>query len=60
VSEELVCERCGRQHPVWFAPNEIWNRVIRSEHFLCPTCFVVLADEREPAIAPTGWEVRAA
>lgn len=24
---ELLCQKCGRDYPVWFAPNELWNRV---------------------------------
>lgn len=48
---ELLCMICGKEHPVWYAPNDLWNRVIRrdgsDEHpFLCPTCFTVLAEER--------------
>ena len=46
---ELICERCGRDYPIWSADNETWNEVIRDEvagdsfQFLCPTCFVVHA-----------------
>ena len=46
---ELICEKCSRDYPIWSAPNEVWNEVIRDEvagdcfQFLCPTCFVVRA-----------------
>lgn len=59
---ELLCQRCGREHPVWFAPNAAWNPVVRRENgsdefpFLCPTCFIVLAEER--GVMPVGgWLV---
>lgn len=49
---ELLCQQCGRDYPVWFAPNELWNAAIRvGEHFLCPTCFALLAEQRE-AVGP--------
>jgi hypothetical protein len=46
---ELLCMKCGKEHPVWYAENPVWNAVVRhadgSEEwpFLCPTCFSVLA-----------------
>lgn len=44
---ELLCQRCDLEYPVWFAPNELWNRVAKDgEHFLCPNCFAVLAEAR--------------
>lgn len=49
------CERCRREYPVWCAPNEIWNRVVRDEHFLCMDCFARLAEER--GLKPTAWIV---
>lgn len=51
---ELLCQKCGRDYPVWFAPNELWNRVAKDdEHFLCMDCFALLAESR--GIAPTAW-----
>lgn len=53
---ELLCERCGREHAIWFAANEIWNEVVGdSASFLCPNCFMALADER---FGQQCWEVR--
>jgi hypothetical protein len=49
MSGELLCERCGQNHPIWYTDNETWNAVIRDEpsnyvfHFLCPSCFCFLA-----------------
>lgn len=44
---ELLCQLCSRECPVWYAPNEMWNAVVRDEHhFLCPTCFTRLAAQR--------------
>lgn len=43
--QECVCMLCGVDYPVWFAPVELWNRVVRLADgsdrwpFLCPTCF---------------------
>lgn len=54
---ELLCQRCHREHPVWFAPNDLWNAVAKEgEHFMCPTCFVVVAEAR--GIKPTAWCLR--
>lgn len=49
---ELLCMICDHEYPVWFAPNDLWNRVVRRPDgsdewpFLCPTCFANLAVER--------------
>ena len=51
AKRELLCQRCDRDYPVWFAPNELWNRV--TDHlsekpfirFLCLNCFAFLAEE---------------
>lgn len=46
---ELICERCDKDYPIWYADNDIWNKVIRDEvagdcfDFLCPTCFIIRA-----------------
>lgn len=48
---ELLCMKCGKEHPVWYAPNDIWNAVMRQSDgsdripFICPTCFAVEATE---------------
>lgn len=42
---------CDRDYPVWFAPNWLWNKVVRLPDgsdrwpFLCPTCFAMKAIE---------------
>ena len=52
---ESQCSRChGPNPPSWSAPSPLWNAVMRGgsingvEEFgvVCPTCFVVLAEER--------------
>lgn len=53
ADEREVCQVCDRPYPIWCAPSDLWNTVIRggaqggSEHysFVCPTCFGLLADE---------------
>jgi len=62
---ELLCMLCGCDYSVWYAPNPLWNKVMRhpdgreaSEkyHFVCPNCFIKQAE----AIGgtPTVWELR--
>lgn len=50
---ELLCMKCGREYPTWWAESPLWNATMRRRTdgsdeypFVCPTCFVVLADER--------------
>jgi hypothetical protein len=53
---ELLCQRCNQEYPVWYAPNELWNLVQQEdEHFFCPTCFAILAEER--GIRTTAWKL---
>lgn len=46
---ELLCMVCGSEYPVWFAPNDVWNPVMRRADgsdevpFICPTCFALAA-----------------
>ena len=48
---ELLCMVCNHDYPVWFAPSDLWNRVVRTPAgsdrwpFLCPTCFGMKANE---------------
>ena len=36
------CGVCGRVNPVWFAPNELWNRLVPERSgVLCPVCFML-------------------
>lgn len=40
IHPEDFCQLCGGRNPVWFAPNELWNKVNGSrEGILCPVCF---------------------
>lgn len=50
------CLDCGRVDAVWFAPSELWNRVVGSPNgVLCPSCFI---DRAEAAgVVPTAWRV---
>lgn len=42
---ELICERCGGPNVTWFAPNEVWNRVVGSPNGIwCPGCFISHAE----------------
>ena len=46
---EDICEECGRENPVWFAPSEIWNKAVReqcedADLMLCPMCFIKRAE----------------
>lgn len=59
---ELLCQLCNEEYSVWFAPNAVWNRVMRhpdgresSEkyHFVCPNCFIKEAVKL--GIKTTGW-----
>jgi hypothetical protein len=62
--DEMVCDRCKRRHDVvWFAPSDVWNRVMRGGDrgnldrysFCCPICFIQLAEEA--GVESTGWLV---
>lgn len=52
--KDNACTDCGIDNPVWFAPNELWNRVM-GDHtgFLCPRCFIVRAEAA--GVRPTAW-----
>lgn len=49
---ELLCMVCNRDYPVWFAPNEVWNPVMRRADgsdeypFICTGCFAGIAAKR--------------
>jgi len=53
-ADESTCQRCGGPNRVWYAPSPLWNEVMRGgsingdEEYgiVCPTCFMVLAEER--------------
>lgn len=54
VGRELICQRCNCPHRVWSAASPLWNATVRSgcingdeEYaFLCPNCFMELAEDR--------------
>lgn len=57
---ELQCRRCGGPNRSWHAPSPLWNAVMRGgsidgawefDELICPTCFMVLAEERGVAEA---------
>jgi len=51
---ESVCGRCGGPNRPWAAPSPLWNEVMRGGDIngaetcgiICPTCFMVLAEEQ--------------
>ena len=60
--QELSCELCHRDYPVWYAPNDLWNKVMRApddreaseKHaFVCPTCFAMEAERQ--GVNGTAW-----
>lgn len=62
---ESYCHRCKGPNFVWAAPSPLWNAVMRGgsidgpwryEEIICPTCFVVLAQEAGVA---DGWRLSA-
>jgi hypothetical protein len=60
---EIQCDDCGGANPVWFASNELWNRVMGGPHakddpggIVCPGCFILRAEDE--GIVPTAWELR--
>lgn len=55
---ELHCERCCAEYATWFAPNELWNRVMghHGAGFLCMNCFTREA-EQFSGVIPSAWVV---
>lgn len=50
----MNCQDCGTKNPVWFAPNELWNKVMENKQMIvCPNCFINRAEAK--GIKPTGW-----
>jgi hypothetical protein len=52
---EGVCEHCQNFYAVWFIDNEIWNKYHKEYDFLCPTCFMSLAEQQ--GCQTTGWHL---
>lgn len=50
--EELNCEKCYREYPIWFTDNAKWNLVMRKPDgsdvfsFLCMDCFALAYEEK--------------
>jgi hypothetical protein len=64
---EATCEECGRENVTWFAPNPLWNLVVRdkdkADPMLCPLCFIRRAEKagfnRDAwAVWPESWPTR--
>jgi len=37
---EAKCQECNGKNPIWYAENELWNRVMGSPNgIICPACF---------------------
>lgn len=61
---EDTCEECGGRNVVWFAPNDLWNRVMRGGdrgapdvlEIVCPVCFIRRAEAA--GVEATGWLVQ--
>jgi len=60
VSDSPTCQDCNGHNPVWFAPNELWNRVMGGENatddpggIVCVQCFIRRAEAA--GIIPTAW-----
>lgn len=45
---EAFCDDCKGPNVVWFAPNNLWNKVVRKvdkpDPMLCPRCFILRAE----------------
>lgn len=57
---EHRCQKCKMLNPLWFAPNDLWNRVhsVYPEfNILCPTCFMNCARSL-PVPLDVVWEVK--
>ena len=58
---DMQCHECGDHNPIWFAPHDIWNRVVGGPDatddpggVLCPNCFL----KKAGAVFPnTVWKL---
>jgi len=62
--DETGCQECGGENPVWFAPHDLWNRVMGGEDckddpggILCPVCFIRRAEMAGIKDVWTVWTV---
>lgn len=54
---ERICQDCGGLNAMWFAPNDLWNRVIPERSgIVCPVCFIRRAGNA--GIDCSGWELK--
>lgn len=54
---EATCEVCGGPNVVWFAANELWNKVMGGpDGVVCPVCFVHRAESL--GLNGAAWELR--
>lgn len=47
---EDFCKKCRKENPVWFAPNELWNKYHGEFSILCPNCFTFLAGKEQTIV----------
>ncbi len=51
-----ICQNCHQAYGVWFAANEVWNKVIPDRvGMLCPNCFINRAERQ--GFECTGWQL---
>lgn len=53
AKQELLCQNCNHKHSIWYAPDDIWNKLVRhgvtiadDYQFLCPNCFIKLYEKK--------------
>jgi hypothetical protein len=47
IHPEDFCEKCKGRNPVWYAENELWNKVTEKKvGIICPPCFDDMAIEK--------------
>ena len=51
---EDFCNDCGNPNVVWYAPNELWNKLCEKPEIICPKCF---QDRADKAGIPTTFKV---
>jgi len=56
---EDTCQMCSRDNPVWYAENELWNKVAPPKGIICPICFKQLAIEKELHVVLKCYDMKA-
>lgn len=36
---EYYCNDCLNPNVIWYAPNDLWNKLCKQEEIICPKCF---------------------